>query len=146
MAKTSAPTQAFFGSVFKIGLMQEGYKLEEKGCYILATDKEGKKILIAKICRMLGILESSVVNISYKAIAKLQEEAIKMKADSVAVAFGVAKYSFENCDVIICELEAWDDENNSFLSKGKKGYYYNYRHIDDGEVKNALLHLTIKIQ
>lgn len=149
MKKCNSYAQTYLGVLFKISLEEQGFKVNEKGRYIIA-EKDNIKYLIQKTCRLLssngGIEESSVVCTKRDVVKKLEEEAEKESCIPV-IAFGVCKYEYRDAEILIIPLKAWMDDNRpAYLSETGRGYFFNYKHINDGGIEQALVHAAIVIQ
>ena len=140
--------QTYLGVIFKIVLEEQGYKVSERNRYIIA-EKNNNKYLIQKTCRLLsvngGIEESSVICTKRNVVEKLIREAEENEFIP-AVAYGVCKYEYGDADVIIVPIEAWNNNKPAYLSETPRGYFYNYKHINEGGIEQALVHASLVIQ
>lgn len=141
--------QAYLGVLFKIALEDQGYNVREDGRYIIA-EKNSKKFLIQKICRLLssggGINESSVICANANIIEKLKDKSMQEQYIP-ALAFGVCKYEYMAAEIAIIPLEVWESsEIPAFISKTKRGFFFNYKHVEKGGVEKTLIHAVINIQ
>lgn len=142
--------QTYLGVIFKITLQQQGYEVSEKGRYIIA-EKENKRYIIQKVCRLLSsnglVDESSVIEVKKSVVEKLREEARKQSGQyQPAIAFGVCKYEYADAEVVIVPVEAFEGDKPAFLSETKRGYFFNYRHINGGGIEKAISRAAIQIQ
>lgn len=144
---TNSYAQTYLGVLFKISLEDQGYNVSEDGRYIIA-EKGTKKFLIQKICRLLcssgGIDESTVICATAGSIEKLKAKAMQ-EHYIPAIAFGVCKYEYRTAEIAIIPLEMWESEL-PFISKTKRGFFFNYRHVEKGGIEKLLLRAVITIQ
>lgn len=149
MMNNNSFVQTYGGVLFKISLEENGFKVSEKGRYIIA-EKEENRYLIQKTCRLLsckgGIEESSVVCTKRGVVKKLEEEAEK-EGCIPAIAYCVCKYEYRNSEILIVPLKAWMGDNRpAYLSETERGYFFNYEHVEEGGIDQALIHAAIVIQ
>ncbi len=149
MVTSKSYAQTYLGVIFKITLEEQGYKVSEQNRYIIA-EKDNNKYLIQKTCRLLtvsgGIEESSVVCTKRNVVEKLIQEAEKL-GFIPAIAFGVCKYEYRDAEIIIVPLQAWNDNNRpAYLSETPRGYFFNYKHVNEGGIDQALVHAALVIQ
>lgn len=142
--------QTYLGVLFKISLEDQGYNVSEDGRYIIAK-KGNKQFLIQKICRLLcssgGIDESTVICATAGSIEKLKARAMQ-EHYIPAIAFGVCKYEYRTAEIAIIPLEMWESNEQlpAFISKTKRGFFFNYRHVEKGGIEKLLLRAVITIQ
>lgn len=149
MGTNNSFVRSYFGILFKIALEERGYEVGEDGRYILA-EKDGKKYIIQKTCRLLsnasGIEESSVICTPAETIGKLIKRAEEMGCEP-AIAFGVCKYEYRDSEIAIIPLKLWELEKKpKFISETKKGYFFNYKHAMEDTISNIILRAVINIQ
>lgn len=149
MKVSNSYVQPFMGALFKITLKEQGFEVSEDGRYIIA-EKNGQKYLILKIARLLscrgGIEESSVVCAKRLSVEKLRGESNRLGLKP-ALAFGVSKYDFRDSEIVIVPLDVWEISNRpAWLSETPRGYFFNYKHINEGEIKRAIIHANVQIQ
>lgn len=150
MMSDKSYAQTYLGVIFKITLQQQGYEVSEKGRYIIA-EKENKRYIIQKVCRLLSsnglVDESSVIEVKKSVVEKLREEARKQSGQcQPAIAFGVCKYEYADAEVVIVPVEAFEGDKPAFLSETKRGYFFNYRHINGGGLEKAISRAAVRIQ
>lgn len=131
-----ANTHNYFIALTCASLIEKGYdtKLDSNG-YIIATDNDKTKLLIYPMGRKLSDVneqETTSVHKEEQAIQKLKD--IASDDFTPCIAFGVAKYVYNDCEVcivpvILCEKETKKGKALSYINGN---YRYNYAKADHG--------------
>lgn len=132
--------------------------LEEKGYDVISDDtgyihacpeEEGKpELLLAVISRCLSNgerRESPQVLASRTLVEKLKTKADSMAGDVMpCVAFGVARYSYFDCEVCVVPVMVWDElaETGGVYSKTAAGVFYNYQAAGELLPQDAVLRVS----
>lgn len=136
-------TRNYFIALTCASLIEKGYdtKLDSNG-YIIANDNENAKLLIYPMGRKLSDVneqETTSVHKDEQAIQKLKEIA---SDDFIpCIAFGVAKYDYNDSEVCIVPVKVCEQENErgKLFSYISAKYRYNYAKAGAGTPTNAIL-------
>lgn len=141
-------TRRFFALFFEVFLDEAGYDVTVENGYFIATSSDPVKedYLIFPVARVLTSnktsTESTMVRADGEAIAKLIKLATE-KAGNLkpAIAFGVGKYSYLDCEIFMVELNAFEnaenDESPALFIKNKK-YYFDFSRLKKDDNKAFL--------